>query len=65
MPKATCPTNPAHNRFVTTAHYMHDIVVDNDGDFVDDKGPIEETHGPDSGNIWACLECDAEATVEP
>jgi hypothetical protein len=61
---AVCPKNPAHQRFVTTAHVMEDWVVDQNGSFKESLGSIQTTHWPDVGNIWTCHECGAEATVE-
>lgn len=67
MLKITCPNNPMHNRFSTTAHVMQDWEVDNDGDFIsciDDC--VQTDHGPEKGNSFTCLAigCGAEAIVE-
>lgn len=63
MPKATCPTDPSHDRFVTTAHVQQDWVVNRDGDFVSELATLDTTHGPDSGNEWTCQTCGASALV--
>ena len=60
---AVCPKNKKHKRFVTTAHEMHDWVVDEHGAFIKDDGCIDTTVYPDPGNIWTCIECGAEAKV--
>ena len=52
------------NRFVTTAHEVHDWLVDNNGEFVDDMGCVEVAHSPSSSNVWTCYECGTEATME-
>ena len=56
-----CPKNPNHKQFITTAHEMHDWKVDEDGNFLEDLGCIETTHGPDEDNIWTCKLCGTEA----
>ena len=61
---AKCPSNPEHKLFVTVAHEMHDWVVDEDGEFVEDLGCVQVSHDPDSGNIWRCAICNTEAIVE-
>lgn len=62
--KATCPKNPKHKKFVTTAHEVHDWVVDESGDFIKDLGCTEVAHKPDSGNYWTCDICGSEAKIE-
>jgi hypothetical protein len=62
--KATCPNNPSHNRFVTVVHEMHEWVVDEKGDFIEDKECLEVTHDPDKDNTWTCYLCGAQAKVE-
>ena len=59
--KFKCPNNPEHNRFVTTAHELHDWLVDPDGEFVCDLGCIETVHRPDPDNVWTCQACGEEA----
>jgi hypothetical protein len=64
--KATCPNNPDHKRFHTVAHVSETWVVDEEGNWVettDDPGEI--VAHPHSDNTWQCVECDAEAKVEP
>jgi hypothetical protein len=60
---AVCPKDPSHNRFATTAHVVQDWVVDEHGNFIRELSTLETTHGPDTGNIWTCLNCGAEAKV--
>lgn len=62
--KATCPKNPKHKKFVTTAHEMHEWVVDEKGGFVKDKGWLEVTDNPDQDNVWTCYTCGAEAVIQ-
>ena len=62
--KLTCPNNKKHKRFVTTAHEVHDWIVDNKGEFVDDKGCTEVTHEPDSHDTFQCAVCNADAMVK-
>lgn len=62
--KATCPKNKRHKRFLTTAHEMHEWVVDSAGDFIEDNAALETTHRPNIGNLWTCEICGAEATVK-
>lgn len=61
MARMVCPTDPTHNRFITTAHESHDWIVDGEGEFQEDLGCIDIFKGPDITNIWTCVECDAEA----
>lgn len=60
----TCPKNPDHKRFSSTAHEVHDWEVDENGDFVKDMGCTETTHFPNSSDRFVCLDCFAEAKVE-
>jgi len=59
--KAICPKNKKHNKFVTTAHEVHNWIVDGHGDFVGDLGCLEVTVQPDTSNIWTCRTCGTEA----
>lgn len=63
MIKATCPNNPEHNQFITTAHEVHDWIVDENGDFVKDLGCEEVAHRPNKDNNWSCLECGESAIL--
>lgn len=56
-----CPNNPNHKTFVTTAHEVHEWVVDEAGNFISDRGCIEVAHSPNKSNIWTCSECGVEA----
>jgi hypothetical protein len=61
---ASCPKNPEHKQFITTAHVMQDWKVDECGNFiecVDDA--VETTHGPNAQTLWTCAICGAEANV--
>ena len=58
-----CPNNPLHDRFITTAHEIHDWVVDSKGNFVQDLGCSEVAAKPDVNNIWVCKICGEEAEV--
>ena len=62
--KATCPNDPAHDRFYTTAHVAQTWEVDREGNFVSDLSTDEVTHFPDPDNTWQCKICGADATVE-
>jgi len=62
--KATCPNNPKHNRFHTTAHVVQTWEVNEHGDFQSELSTDETTHGPNVDNIWTCAVCNAEAKVE-
>ena len=62
--KATCPNNPEHKRFYTSAHEVHDWIVDETGEFLEDNGCTDVAHKPDPGNVWVCVVCEAEAKVE-
>ena len=35
--KVICPKNKRHTRFITTAHELHEWVIDRDGIFVKDQ----------------------------
>lgn len=65
---ASCPKNPNHKRFITTAHVVENWIVDETGGFIDNLGSIETAQDPDPGNLWACADCadnntDTTATV--
>ena len=63
--KATCPNNPDHKEFVTTAHVMQEWKVDENGEFIDvTDDSLEVSHWPSSYNLWTCNECYADAVVE-
>lgn len=71
MLKVTCPNNPKHNRFSTTAHVMQDWMVDNYGEFVRELNPcVQIDNLPEKGNTFTCMcktngkVCGAEAIVE-
>lgn len=63
MPKAVCPKSKKHKTFITTAHEVHDWIVDENGEFIKDLGCLEIASDPDSNNIWTCEVCGAEAVV--
>jgi len=62
--KATCPKNPKHKKFVTTAHELHEWVVDETGEFIKDVHCLEVTANPDPDNCWYCKTCHAVAVIE-
>jgi len=62
--KATCPKNPKHKNFITTAHEVHDWVVDEEGNFIRDLGCTEVAHKPDPDNCWTCDTCRYTAKVK-
>lgn len=53
-----CPNNREHDQFVTTAHEVHDWVVDAEGNFIEDLGCSEVAVWPDT---WTCSICGANA----
>lgn len=61
---ATCPNNPDHKRFSTSAHVVEDWIVDEHGNFLANGGCTEVMHGPRVDNTWTCCECLAEAEVK-
>jgi hypothetical protein len=61
---ATCPTDPAHARFITTVHVTEDWIVDRQGNWIETaEASGEVSFGPDPGNIWTCADCGAQAEV--
>lgn len=62
--KATCPKNPEHKQFITTAHVVETWVVEADGTFIESIESVEVTHKPDPRNLWTCATCEADAKVE-
>ena len=62
--KATCPANPEHQEFFTTAHVAQTWRVDAQGNFLSELSSDDVTHGPDSGNTWTCATCGKRAEVE-
>ena len=62
--KISCPKSKKHKRFITTAHEMHEWVVDELGNFVKDNGCLEVTVEPEKGNCFTCNVCGSEAKVE-
>jgi len=62
--KATCPNDPRHNRFLTTAHVSQTWEVDSEGNFSREVSTDQTDHGPDPDNEWTCAVCQAVAKVE-
>lgn len=63
--KARCPKNENHKEFITVTHISQDWKVDEEGNFLEVvEDCCEVVHGPDSGNIWTCDICGADAIVE-
>ncbi len=63
--KVICPSDPTHNKFYTTAHEVHDWIVDSNGEFVEDLGCSEVSVFPDVNNEWHCTVCrDAAVFVD-
>jgi hypothetical protein len=62
--RVTCPNDPEHKEFITTAHEMHDWVVDSEGNFLRDLGCVQIDCAPDKDNIWSCNICGVDAIVE-
>ena len=60
---ARCPKNPDHKKFVTSASEVHDWLVDEHGNFLEDRGCTETLHKPHADNIWECAECGYTAVV--
>ena len=63
MLTATCPNDPNHDRFITTAHVMEEWRVTRHGDYIETVRGLETTHPPDAGNSWESAVCGAAATV--
>jgi hypothetical protein len=59
--RAVCPRSWSHRRFATSVHEVHNWVVDQAGEFVEDLGCSGVAVGPDRGNLWVCLECGSTA----
>ena len=62
--KATCPNEPEHNVFFTTAHVVEEWKVDREGNFIMVCGTLETVHGPHPDNVWECAICGCHAEVE-
>lgn len=62
-PLVRCPNDPNHKEFITTVHQVHDWVVDQQGNFIEDLGCSEVATFPDINNIWFCKQCGAIAKV--
>jgi hypothetical protein len=67
MSLATCPNDPSHDRFATSAHVAQLWQVNRSGAFeqlLDECTDV--THAPESGNLWECLVCaDDPACPDP
>ena len=62
--RVTCPSDPSHKRFSTSAHVMEEWEVDEYGEYVKTIESLQVDHGPDPDNLWTCLECGADAAVD-
>ena len=63
--KATCPVDPTHNRFITTATVQEDWLVTATGDYIETKASVQTLRGPDPDNTWECAVCGAAAVIDP
>ena len=63
--KHFCPNDPKHAQFHTTVHVMQGWLVDRDGNHVETTDDCLQITGPETGNLWTCATCDAEATTTP
>ncbi len=61
--KAVCPNNPDHKEFITSAHEVHDWVVDQNGEFIKDICCTEISARPNIDNTWICNSCREIAVV--
>lgn len=64
MTKAICPKNKTHKTFHTVAHVQELWEVDQNGEYNHTVESLETTVPPDTGNIWNCATCGAEAIFE-
>jgi len=55
-----CPTN---DKFSVIAHEAHAWIVDESGEFYEDKGCTDLTHKPDSQDHYTCTICGDTAEV--
>jgi len=62
--KAHCPNNPEHREFNTVVHVTEHWIVDDSGNFIEVEDSGELVHGPNPGNNWYCVECNAVAEVK-
>lgn len=62
--KLRCPRNKRHKKFGVTAHVAEDWVVDESGNFLESRQCTEVVHQPDSGDLYTCDICGAEAVKE-
>jgi hypothetical protein len=66
MTRLTCPKDPTHKEFETTAHVMQAWAVEQDGDWIRTLNESMQTSVPPDfhGNMVTCLHCGADAKVE-
>ena len=60
--KHICP-NCGGKKFFTTAHAVQRWLVDEDGNFIEDKGMNIVVEEPDDENTWICAACGKEGQV--
>lgn len=62
--KATCPDNPEHKTFISSATVRQVWVVDETGDFIEEvDASFSVTKYPSTDDVWTCQTCGAEAMV--
>lgn len=61
--KHICPSCGG-KEFITTAHVVQNWLVDENGNFVKDKGMNIVVEEPDDENTWTCVNCGREGIVE-
>jgi hypothetical protein len=62
--KAVCPNDVNHDKFLTIAYEMHEWLVDEKGQYLDDNGCIDVSVWPQKENHWQCAICGSEAKVD-
>jgi hypothetical protein len=60
--KAVCPNGCPKKEFITSVIEHHDWKVDEEGNFIEDKG-CTQSGKPQSDVWWTCAECGAVARV--
>ena len=64
--KLSCPNNPEHKHFETTAHVMQSWKVDETGEWVETlNDSMQVSFGPNFyENVVSCVDCGADAEIE-
>lgn len=55
--RLTCPNDPEHDSFYTTAEVLEEWITDRHGNWQETTATIETTRAPTADSQWLCKDC--------